>query len=89
VKDAAEVRQMNASALRQLIDGGFNPDAAVAYMASGDLARLKGKHSGLVSVQLLPPGTTADKEGTPPSADSDAPDDPARALNLLLEGITR
>jgi hypothetical protein len=89
VKDAAEVRRMNASALRQLIDGGFEPDAAVAYMASGDLARLKGKHSGLVSVQLLPPGTTADKEGTPPTAEP-TPEDEGRALLAsLAEGLTR
>jgi hypothetical protein len=80
---------MNASALRQLIDGGFEPDAAVAYMASGDLARLKGKHSGLVSVQLLPPGTTADKEGTPPPAEP-TPEDEGRALLAsLAEGLTR
>jgi phage portal protein BeeE len=68
VKDAAEVRQMNASAIRQLIDGGFDPDAVIEAVVSGDLKRLRGGHSGLVSVQLLPPGTTAkpSSNGTEP-----------------------
>ncbi|HEX7097760.1 MAG TPA: phage portal protein, partial [Acidimicrobiia bacterium] len=61
VKDAAEVRQMNASAIRQLIDGGFDPDKVVDAVVSGDLKRLMGNHTGLVSVQLLPPGTTGNE----------------------------
>lgn len=61
-KDAAEIDQVRASAIRQLVDGGFDPDKAVATIApewSGKLG-----HTGLVSVQLLPPGTTA-KPGAP------------------------
>ncbi|HSM17894.1 MAG TPA: phage portal protein, partial [Gemmatimonadales bacterium] len=80
VKDAAEVRQMNSAAIRQLIDGGFDADAVVDAIVSGDLGRLKGKHSGLVSVQLLPPGTTGDEP---------APEEPGRALVKLLEGSNR
>ena len=60
VKDAAEVQARQSSSIRQLIDGGFDADSVVDAVVSGDLKRLKGKHTGLVSVQLLPPGTTAD-----------------------------
>lgn len=54
VKDAAEVRQANATAIRTLVDGGFDPDSAVAAVTSGDLSRLT--HSGLVPVQLQKAG---------------------------------
>jgi hypothetical protein len=73
-KDDAEIRAANASALRQLLDAGYEPDAAVEYMKTGDLNRLKGKHSGLFSVQLQPPMP----DGPPapvvvPSTRADAP----------------
>ena len=32
------------------------------FAGGGDLKRLRGKHTGLVSVQLLPPGTTANDQ---------------------------
>jgi len=54
-KDAAEIRQMNAAALRQITDAGFEPDAAVDYMASDEVTKLRGRHTGLYSVQLQPP----------------------------------
>jgi hypothetical protein len=56
-KDIAEIQQKNAVTLRQLTDAGFDPDAAIDYLLTDDLATLKGKHSGLFSVQLQPPGT--------------------------------
>jgi phage portal protein BeeE len=56
-KDDAEIRVKEAQALRQLTDAGFEPDAAIEYIRTGDLARLTGNHSGLFSVQLQPPGT--------------------------------
>ena len=55
--DRAEIRVKNAQALRALVDGGFNADAAVEYIQTNDLARLLGQHSGLLSVQIQPPGT--------------------------------
>lgn len=58
-KDIADIQQTAAVALRQLIDAGWNPDAAVAYLRSNDLGKLLGQHSGLFSVQLQPPGTQA------------------------------
>jgi phage portal protein BeeE len=61
VKDAAAVQARHASSIRQLIDGGFDPDAVIDAVVSNDLKRLLGQHTGLVSVQLLPPGTTANE----------------------------
>jgi phage portal protein BeeE len=70
VKDQAEILAQNASTLAVLINGGMDPDAAVAAVAAGDLSTLKGQHSGLYSVQLQPPGSeqptpAADKPATP------------------------
>jgi hypothetical protein len=57
-KDVAEIQRTRAVALRQLIDAGWEPDAAVQFVQSDDLSHLVGAHSGLFSVQLQPPGTT-------------------------------
>jgi hypothetical protein len=57
VKDQAEILAANASTTRQLVDAGFDPDAVVDAVAANDLARLRGKHVGLYSVQLQPPMT--------------------------------
>lgn len=55
--DEANIRQVDAVTLRQLIDAGYSPDAAVEFiLTGGDLSKLKGKHSGLFSVQLQKPG---------------------------------
>ena len=62
VKDAAEVQNLNAMAIRQLVDGGFVPASVVDAIVSGDLKRLT--HTNLYSVQLQPPGTVAPP--TPP-----------------------
>lgn len=59
--DQAAIRAQNASTLRSLIDGGYEPDAAVEYVQTNDLNRLKGHHTGLLSVQLTPPS-----QGTEP-----------------------
>lgn len=56
VKDAAEIAGQQASAIRQAIEAGFEPDAAVDFVMSNDPAKLSGKHTGNVSVQLQPPG---------------------------------
>ncbi|MGW3808847.1 phage portal protein [Micromonospora sp. NPDC005113] len=56
-KDIAEIQQMHATALRSLVDAGYKPDAAVAYLLGDDLSALVGGHSGLYSVQLQPPGS--------------------------------
>lgn len=56
-KDAAEIRSADAQTMRTLLDAGFDPDAAVEFVASGEVTRLRGQHSGLFSVQLQPPGS--------------------------------
>jgi len=56
-KDAADILQSSVSSIRQALDGGFDPDAAVEMAMSGSLQPLLGAHTGLTSVQLLPPDT--------------------------------
>jgi hypothetical protein len=73
VKDAAEIQQMNAAAIRQLIDSGFEPDTVISAVTAGDLNRLR--HSGLYSVQLQPPGpqqAPASEPETPPEPEPEA-----------------
>lgn len=53
-KDAADIDSVRASAIRTLVDGGFEPGTAVATIAPDWAGRLT--HTGLTSVQLLPPG---------------------------------
>lgn len=57
VKDAAEIISIEATAMRTLGDGGWDHDAVVDAVTSGDLRRLRGQHSGLVPVQLQAPGS--------------------------------
>ena len=63
-KDVAEIQQAQASAWRQLVDGGMDPDAATAFLTTNDLSALLGKHNGLYSVQLQPP--TDQQQGANP-----------------------
>lgn len=58
-KDSAEIKQIEATAMRQAIDAGFSPDAVVEYMRTGDVSQLLGTHSGRFSVQLQPEETSA------------------------------
>jgi len=55
--DLAKIRFTDAQTLRQLVDGGYDPDSAVEFVATNDLNRLRGSHSGLLPVQLQPPGS--------------------------------
>lgn len=54
-KDDAAVLQMLANTIRTLVDGGYEQESVKVAVTTGDLGRLVG--TGLVSVQLLPPGT--------------------------------
>jgi hypothetical protein len=58
-KDAAEILQMRATTIRNLVDAGFEPATVVKAVDADDLTLLK--HTDLFSVQLQPPGTV-----TPP-----------------------
>jgi hypothetical protein len=62
-KDAAQIRQMNSTTARNLIDAGFDPDAAIDAITSDDFTQLMGKHTGLTSVQLVPPDDGSGENG--------------------------
>jgi hypothetical protein len=59
VKDAVDALFVQAQTMRQLGDGGWDHDAVVDGVTSGDLRRLAGQHTGLVPVQLQVPGSGA------------------------------
>lgn len=62
--EAAKIQTEKASNIVKLIQGGFKPDSVVAAVDADDMTLLK--HTGLVSVQLLPPGQTMPgKPGAP------------------------
>lgn len=54
IQDKAKEMQENATAANQLVSAGYDPDSIVAAIDAGDFSLLT--HSGLVSVQLQPPG---------------------------------
>lgn len=58
-KDAAEIDQVCATAIRTLVDGGFDPATSVATVRPGWVQTLK--HTGKLSVQLQPPGSSDPK----------------------------
>lgn len=57
MKDAADIAQVRSIAIRNLVDAGYDPDAAVIAVSTGNFSALSGKHSGLFSVQLQAPGS--------------------------------
>lgn len=76
LKDAAEISGKQMSAVRQSIEAGFDPDAAVQAVMANDLSKLLGSHSGLTSVQLLPPDQGGPASGGSNQAgDQEAPDE--------------
>lgn len=68
-RDAAEVLMTQASAIRTLTDGGYDPDGVVTAVTGGDLSTLVAQHSGLVPVQLQPPGSGDFNDGSPSAPD--------------------
>jgi phage portal protein BeeE len=65
--DAAQAQATQAGTISTLVNAGFEPESVKAAVDAEDFSLLK--HSGLMSVQLLPPGsdgtTTPPKEVTP------------------------
>jgi phage portal protein BeeE len=61
--DAADISAVKAQAIRTLIDAGCDPATAIATVAPEWSSSLR--HTGLVSVQLNPPGTAATPAATP------------------------
>ncbi len=65
VKDQADIVQKNAATIGQLIKDGYTSASAIAAVsAGGDWSLLE--HTGLVSVQLQPPGTSVPGSGMAP-----------------------
>lgn len=62
-QDQATINFNNAQTIALLVREGFEPDSVVAAVNANDMSRLK--HSGLVSVQLQPPGLVASTNGYP------------------------
>jgi hypothetical protein len=62
--DAANIQGRQATTIRTLVDAGYEPDAVVAAVQAEDYTLLKGRHTGLFSVQLQPPGADRDSANT-------------------------
>jgi hypothetical protein len=58
-KDAADIAQTKASTINSYVAAGWTPESSIAAVQNGDESLLE--HSGLVSVQLLPPGVNDDR----------------------------
>ena len=65
-KDAADIEAVKAATISQYVKDGFTPESAVAAVRGQDISLLK--HSGLLSVQLQPPGTAFPSGGAPAPA---------------------
>lgn len=59
---ASTILRTEAETIARLLDAGFHADDVVDAVVNGDLRRLVGKHSGLFSVQLQPPGARQEME---------------------------
>jgi hypothetical protein len=53
-KDAAEIQMSKAATIASLVREGFTPESSIAAVEGEDMTLLQ--HSGLLSVQLQPPG---------------------------------
>lgn len=62
-KDAADIMQTQMAAARQGVEAGYEPASVVAAINTGDITKLV--HTGNVSVQLQPPGSGLNSEGSP------------------------
>lgn len=69
-KDAAEIQVMRSTAIKQLLDAGYEADTVTAAVENDDFSLLT--HSGLFSVQLQPPGTTAPDPDPEPAAEPES-----------------
>ncbi|MFI6732103.1 phage portal protein [Nonomuraea sp. NPDC050451] len=72
--DIANIQAKKASTIRQLTDAGFTAASVVAAVEADDLSLLE--HSGLFSVQLLPPDKMRPDAAPAAAVDSPADDEP-------------
>lgn len=54
IKDAADTQHTYATTIDALVNTGFTPESAISAVMAGDMNQLV--HTGLLSVQLQPPG---------------------------------
>jgi len=80
--DAANIAAVRAATINTYCTAGFTPDSAVRAVDAGDINLLV--HTGLMSVQLLPPGTPTKPAG---SQTNDAP--PLQLLRRNDDGSTQ
>jgi hypothetical protein len=64
-RDLAEIQDIQARAIANLVRDGFKADAAVAFVQGDNLAALLGAHTGLFSVQLQPAGAGTEPQPQP------------------------
>lgn len=70
--DRATIQETQARTITTYVNAGYDSDSAVASVLADDPAKLK--HSGLLSVQLQPPGTVAEPAALPaPSTNGNTP----------------
>ena len=65
-KDAADIQGTQASTMRQLVDGGWEPESVKAAIINEDWSLLV--HTGQLSVQLQEPGASQNNQGGEPGA---------------------
>lgn len=75
--DLADIQATQAGTINTLITAGYTPETVVPAVLAEDFSLLK--HSGLMSVQLTPPGTEGPADGADPGSD----DATASALDSL------
>lgn len=73
-KDAAEIFRIQSEAINSAVREGFTAESAVAAVVAEDATLFE--HTGLVSVQLQPPGVTAE-DSPPATSGGDGDDEPA------------
>jgi hypothetical protein len=82
-RDAADIEQVKSTTIRNLLDGGFEPQSVVDAVTSEDMRMLS--HTGKVSVQLQDPNADDPVEGMTPSeaAERGLPEDFAARFNAV------
>ncbi|MFJ9413049.1 phage portal protein [Streptomyces sp. NPDC101227] len=75
--DRAEINRVNMNAIDSGIKSGWEPDAVVDSILNDDISRLRGRHTGLVSVQMQEPGADSGHAAAAPATDQpQTPDAP-------------
>lgn len=82
VKDIAEVQSTTMATINAALAAGWTPESSLKAVLAQDLGQLQ--HSGLMSVQLQPPGSQ--DQGPTPSDDASVVGTQATAISTLAAG---